>query len=146
MNVAVYFMRLRVKALRDLERIANTVLQPQRHMHTQTSFWHACWFKNADRRAVFFFCTAVTCLCRAARLHFPINPPPQGFSYYSAEFRDLSHCVLKKGTLQYMHTPRLLIMQGYHDGIHFSSPPQSIESEWPIYMWIPPVALQPGSK
>lgn len=38
MNVAVYFMRLRVKALRDLERIANTVLQPPRHTHTQTPF------------------------------------------------------------------------------------------------------------
>lgn len=72
--------------------------------------------------------------------HFNINPSPGGLPW-CAEFWDLSHCILKKKeTLQYVHPPSSIIMQGYRDGIHFSSP-KSIESEWPIYMWIHPAAL-----
>lgn len=55
--------------------------------------------------------------CKTALSH---KPTSRGI--FSAEFTDLLCCVLKKGALQYMHTLGLLIMQGYHDVIHFSSP------------------------
>lgn len=79
-----------------------------------------CTFKNAYPIEL-FLCMAMTVMFVSnCTTSLPPKSTSTGFSV-SAESGDLSHCVPERGHGN-MHTPRLLIMQGYHDGIHFSSP------------------------